>query len=244
MKLPFIKFFPRDWMGETALQCLGYAARGLWIEIICLMSTSERYGYLIFGGKALTPQQIALMTRGDPKEVEALLDQLIQQGVCSVCRKTGAIYCRRMASEFDLSGKRSAAGRRGALATHGRTSSKKETTIQISESRVQNPDVANDFATANDAANDLANGVANATANLSINPPSWNDVEQAAEGIGIPKHALEEFFAHFESVGWITKHGQPLRSLKAALKKWALNSQKFAAQGTTAKTDNRKGRLS
>jgi hypothetical protein len=244
MKMPFLKFFPRDWMGETALQCLDYSARGLWIEMICLMSTSERYGYLIFGGQALTPAQIARMTRGTEAQVKKLLNQLFQQGVYNVCPETGAIYSRRMVKEAELHQVRSVAGRRGAIATHGLPFSDDETNFQKPDARNHIPELANNFAMANVRANELANGLVNAKANLSVNPPSWEQVEQASEGLGITKKSLDEFFTHFESVGWVTKHGQPLRSLKAAIKKWSLNGQYFGERGTSEKSDTRKGRLS
>lgn len=115
MKMPYIQFYCRDWMGEQGLQRLGYSERGLWIELICLMATGDRYGYLTNGGKPLTVSEIARLTRGDPKEVKQLLDHLLQQNVYSVDEQ-GVIFSRRMVHDEHIRQVRAEAGKAGQAA--------------------------------------------------------------------------------------------------------------------------------
>jgi hypothetical protein len=62
-KLPFFKFYPGDWMKDPALRSVSIAARGLWIDMLCLMHESDRRGYLQHAtGKPVTAEQLARMT--------------------------------------------------------------------------------------------------------------------------------------------------------------------------------------
>ena len=79
MKLPYIKFYPRDWMGEVGLQSLSYDARGLWIDMLCIMASSDRYGYLLNGSEPMDAETLARVTRGDKQTVAKLLKQLLKQ---------------------------------------------------------------------------------------------------------------------------------------------------------------------
>lgn len=127
MNLPYLQFYCRDWMGEQGLQRLGYAERGLWIELLCLMATGDEYGRLTNGGKPLSVAEIARMTRGDKQEVEHLLEHLLEQKVCSVDEQ-GVVFCRRMVKDAHIRTVRSKAGKAGYHAGHH------------TESESQNPD--------------------------------------------------------------------------------------------------------
>lgn len=128
MKMPWIKFFPRDWQSETGLQFLGYAERGLWIDMICLMATGERYGYLSINGKPMDAPTIARMTRGDEHLVEQLLEHLLKQNVYAV-DDDGFIFSRRMVRDMYIHEVRSSAGK-----------SKHSHPKKNPESRIQNPE--------------------------------------------------------------------------------------------------------
>jgi hypothetical protein len=111
MKLPFCKFYPRDWMGDTQLRGCSYAARGLWADLLCVMGMNERRGYLEVSGKAITePVQIAKFTNGTEAEVTPLLAELDQAGIFSR-DGSGCIFSRRMVSDAE----RSEAGRQFGL---------------------------------------------------------------------------------------------------------------------------------
>jgi len=94
-KLPAFQFYPGDWMKDPALRACTYAAKGLWIDMLCLMYESDRRGVLqLSDGAAVTPAQIARMTGGTTREVEKLIAELESAGVCG--RDGGSLTCRRM----------------------------------------------------------------------------------------------------------------------------------------------------
>jgi hypothetical protein len=45
MKLPSFQFYPGDWMKDPALRSVSLEARGLWIDMLCLLFESGRRGY-------------------------------------------------------------------------------------------------------------------------------------------------------------------------------------------------------
>lgn len=46
MKRPSLQFYPADWRSNSNLRRRSWAARGAWIEVICLMHDSDEYGIL------------------------------------------------------------------------------------------------------------------------------------------------------------------------------------------------------
>lgn len=117
-KLPFIKFFPRDWMGDEAVRICSVAARGLWIDMLCLMHSAPRRGYLQTAtGSPLPLEQIARMAGCSTDEATRLLSELKTAGVYD-CTEHGMIYSRRMVREADISVVRSTNGQKGAAVTN------------------------------------------------------------------------------------------------------------------------------
>jgi hypothetical protein len=117
-KMPFMKFFPRDWMGDDRLRLCSVAARGLWIDLLCLMHSAPRRGYLQTAtGIPLPLEQIARMAGCSTDEASRLLQELISSGVCD-CSEHGLVYSRRMVREAGISLVRSEIGRKGANVTN------------------------------------------------------------------------------------------------------------------------------
>lgn len=94
-KLPWFKFKPIDWQGDDALQTVSIAARGLWIEMLCIMHKASPRGYLVIGGNAMTDAQLARATGTSVEEVTALCGELLNANVYSV-DGNGRAYSRRM----------------------------------------------------------------------------------------------------------------------------------------------------
>jgi hypothetical protein len=118
-KMPFMKFFPKDWLGDERLRLCSVAARGLWIDLLCLMHSAPRRGYLQTAtGTPLPLEQIARMAGCSTDEASRLLRELTDSGVCD-CNEHGAVYSRRMVREAGISLVRSELGRKGADATNG-----------------------------------------------------------------------------------------------------------------------------
>lgn len=92
---PWLKFYPTDWRGDQALRVCSLAARGLWMECLCIMHEANPYGHLIINGRPVTDSQLSALTGAPPSTVRQLLTELEEAGVFSTNRN-GVIYSRRM----------------------------------------------------------------------------------------------------------------------------------------------------
>lgn len=94
-ELPFFKFYPADWRADQALRMCSAAARGLWVECMCLMHEAKPYGHLLVNGKSLTDAQLAIQTGIPHDQITALIGELETAGVFSR-NSDGVIYSRKM----------------------------------------------------------------------------------------------------------------------------------------------------
>ena len=114
MKQPAFQFYPGDWMKDPAVRSLSLEARGLWIDMLCLMHESDRRGYLQHAnGKPVSQDQLARMTGCSPDQISRLLQELFDSGVYS-CTDHGTIFSRRMVRDEIKRGKCREAGKLGA----------------------------------------------------------------------------------------------------------------------------------
>jgi hypothetical protein len=112
-KLPALMFYPGDWMKDPAVRAATIEARGLWIDLLCLMHESPKRGYLSMkNGSAMSLQQISRVVGTDVKTCKKLLAELDSVGVCSVT-ESGVIYSRRMARDQEKRTHKIVAGKRG-----------------------------------------------------------------------------------------------------------------------------------
>lgn len=107
---PWMKFYPRDWRGDQALRLVSLPARGLWIEMMCLMHEATPYGHLLVAGQPLSDAALARVVGSSAEEVQALLVELRAAGVCRHTR-AGVVYSKRMTDDH----KKSEEGRRAKL---------------------------------------------------------------------------------------------------------------------------------
>lgn len=112
MAAPWLKFYPTDWQSDPALRLCSSAARGLWIDMLCLMHKAEPYGSLLVNGKTLSPKQLALFVGIAQREAEACLNELEENGVFSR-DADGTIYSRRMRRDFQKAEGDKTNGRKG-----------------------------------------------------------------------------------------------------------------------------------
>lgn len=111
MKRPAFQFYPGDWQRDSALRSCSIPARGLWVEMMCVMHQSEPYGYLLVNGRPVDDLQLARMVGASPKEISAWRQELERAGVYSVDDK--GIFSRRMVRDERIRAVRIAAGRLG-----------------------------------------------------------------------------------------------------------------------------------
>lgn len=96
-KQPAIMLYVGDWMKAPEVRCLSNAAKGLWVDMLMLMSECPEKGRLRFReGRPATAAQIARMTGSQIEEVQQLLDELEDAGTFSRDENDQHIYCRRM----------------------------------------------------------------------------------------------------------------------------------------------------
>ena len=115
-ELPYMRFFTSDWLGSTSLRRVSLAAKGVWIEMLCLMWANTPRGELSRRGKPESIEDIASMIHGDRAQVIAAIKELIEAEVADT-REDGTIFSRRMVADVSLSETRADAGRRGGSTT-------------------------------------------------------------------------------------------------------------------------------
>ncbi len=71
-KLPAFQFYPSDWLGNTKLRRCSLAARGAWMDVLCVLHDSDEYGLIRWPLKELA------QASGVPVKV---LNELISKNV-------------------------------------------------------------------------------------------------------------------------------------------------------------------
>jgi hypothetical protein len=94
-KMPFMRFFPSDHRSDPNLRLCSIAARGLWVELICLMHEAVPYGHLIVSGRAPTDADLAVLVGMPSDQLSDLIAELEAHDVFSRT-KPGTIFSRRM----------------------------------------------------------------------------------------------------------------------------------------------------
>lgn len=94
-KLPGFTFYPGDWMKDPNLRRCSHAAKGVLVDLLCLMFESEERGVLSSSRKPWTDQEIAIAVGGDTTITLAGLRELLDKGVLSR-NSSGAVLSRRM----------------------------------------------------------------------------------------------------------------------------------------------------
>jgi hypothetical protein len=95
MKLPWIKFFPSDWLSDESLRSCSIGARGLWMDLLAMMAKSNTHGFLLIGGSPASVEQIARIIGEDSQTTRKLLEELEANGVFSRDEKN-VVFSRRM----------------------------------------------------------------------------------------------------------------------------------------------------
>lgn len=94
MSAPWMKFYPSDWRADPALQMCSIAARGLWMEMLCIMHEADPRGSLLINGNVVTERQLASLAGVTPPEAKRLMAELEAAGVFS--RDDDIVVSRRM----------------------------------------------------------------------------------------------------------------------------------------------------
>lgn len=112
MKRPSIQFYPADWRKDPALRACSIEARGLWIDMICIIHESENYGFLEINSRKISEKALAGMCGITPAKCRKYLSELEENGVLSIDER-GVVFSRRMVKDNELCEKRREAGKMG-----------------------------------------------------------------------------------------------------------------------------------
>ncbi len=116
-------------MKDPALRACSLAARGLWLDLLCLMFECDRRGYLQINGKPMSLEQIARSTGCSTDEASRCLQELDDSGVFSRSEH-GSIYSRRLVRDDQTRAARVAAGAIGG----SKTQAKRKATVKQKQS--------------------------------------------------------------------------------------------------------------
>jgi hypothetical protein len=97
-KLPWFKFYPKDWMSDGALSIVTAEARGVAADLMCVAFDMPERGVFKTNGKPWTVEDIAHAPRGFGGRRKRCVEDLIRAGVLKQ-RETGEFYWARMVKD-------------------------------------------------------------------------------------------------------------------------------------------------
>ena len=145
MSSPWMKFYPSDWRADPALRMCSIGARGLWMEMLCLMHEAEPYGSLRVNGKPVADRQLAMLSGVGHDQVADLVAELEEAGVLSR-DADGVVVSRRMQRDKAKAESDKSNGKRGGnpgLREGVNPQDKGEDKAQKPEARSHTPETKN-----------------------------------------------------------------------------------------------------
>ena len=130
---PAFQFYPGDWLRDVNLRLCSLPARGLWIDLLCIMFSSSSRGFAKANGRNLQANDLAKVVANDEQTISTLLQELEDNGVLSK-DSDGCIYNRRMVRDSEISKARAKAGSKGGSAIKAKASHKQVTAPAVSAS--------------------------------------------------------------------------------------------------------------
>lgn len=112
MSAPWMKFYPTDWRADPALRMCSISARGLWMEMLCLMHEATPRGSLRVNGRGVNERQLASLSGSSIDEVSQALAELEDAGVFSRDEE-GIPFSRRMQRDDAKAARDKANGSKG-----------------------------------------------------------------------------------------------------------------------------------
>lgn len=162
-KLPSFQFYPGDWLKDTELRLCSIFARGLLVDLLCLMFEAKHRGTLSKpdGVTPLSDFQVVDAVNGSSREEKlAALRELIDNGVLKR-NSLGIIYSSRLIRDESLRALRKAAGSKGGSKTQANAKAKRR---------------------ANDAAeSSLSSSTSSSSSELEIQTEASSNVSDAAQ---------------------------------------------------------------
>ena len=190
MKRPSFQFYPSDWRKDMALQSCSVAARGLWVDMMCIAHECEPYGHLTVNGKPMTAAQIGRHTGLTERECSKLIAELEAAGVPSRTDE-GTLYSRRMVRDEDIRNRRAEGGKAGSEhgakgAEHGSKGGRPKSQRGVSEPPLKPPPSSSSSSSTSGEERDMVA----AAATTPPPAPPLKAPNLIAEGVD-PQHAAD-----------------------------------------------------
>lgn len=114
-KRPAFLFYPGDWLKDANLRRCSHNAKGVMIDLMCLMFECEDPGFLATAGIGWTDQEICRAIGGDSESTASGYHELLAKG--AIRRSDdGIVYCSMLVRGEQLVRERRASGKAGANA--------------------------------------------------------------------------------------------------------------------------------
>ena len=105
-------FYPVDWISDSRLRLCSAGARGLWIDILCLMHLSNERGYLLIEDTILDEEMLQKTLGYDAKEFDNCFMELRRYNIIKKDEKN-RYFSKTMVNAQKISEKRSVSGKLG-----------------------------------------------------------------------------------------------------------------------------------
>lgn len=211
-------------MKDPSLRSISPLARGVWIDILCVMFESEKRGYLQINGKAPSEEQIARMVGCSGDEISRAMSELREASVFSTTAN-GVIYSRRIVRDEEIRNKRSKSGTLG-----GNPSFQKGKPNPYYEKDKQNHNQGDKqkitpSSSSSSSSSDSKENSKDKDGAGKFVPPSPQEVSEYGKTIGFQIDG-EKFVAFYQASGWYRGKSK-IKDWKAAVVTWKSKSQTF-----------------
>lgn len=222
-KLPAFQFYPGDWLKDPNLRRCTHAAKGVWMDILCLMFESQERGVLITAQRAWSDEEIALAVGGDSTTVMACVQELTLKGV-AYRRADGALYSKRLIRDEQKRKLCVAAGKRGG------NPNLTGTLKGAPKGEVKGPPNREPTPSASSSSSDEE---IKKEAGINGKPHNLNEALAYAEKLpGYEPDIVKHWYACRDSADWERVNGTPVRNWRSDLDAWVLKSARDSATAT------------
>ena len=222
-----------DWRGNPNLSRCSHAAKGVYMDLLCLMWECDDRGVLATAGRAWSDEDILRAVGGDQVVVTTAISELTSAGILN--RNTsGALYCKRTVRAEQVRQKRAGGGKLGG---NPQLLVKTGPKVNLPVNHVVNlGDNLEVNLIAGDPSSSSSSPISPPCTPLSVPPPSPPPPTACAcePPAGFPRTAEEAFKAtplfiqealgredveaiwyELESLGWVSRTGVPVRKWDA-----------------------------
>jgi uncharacterized protein YdaU (DUF1376 family) len=225
--LPYIQFFPADWLQDTRV--LSLSSKGAWIDLLCAMWTARERGRL-----RMRLSAYGRLIGATDERTAQILEEITDLGIAE--REDGedgtvTLWCRRMvrdASELEAQAEQ----RKQSAANAARTRWAKQRQCEPDAPGMRTASAPHCEPDANPEARNQSSKLPSNARESEPPPstiPSLDDVKRYATSAPVPisVECAIAFHDTQQAEGWITRNGHPIADWRAALRRYASRWNEF-----------------